>query len=364
VITEAADGRPEVRERLVRMANECLRIRGDKKELELARKELRRNSKILDSEHYFNILLLNPRIELEAGTGTRAIGLDVTERRPLSNLYYMRDQQAVTDLGVFMSRLAKPQRRRESTLTKFLWETLGTRVVHETQEPGTFEGGDFMPMKDFALLGVGDRTNQAGVQQMLRFGLRFDEVGVVHQPNHPLIPSNKTDSMINMHLDTYFNVASSGVVVASELLLKRAKVEVYHREGGRSYKKENEQTNLHDFMKAKGFNIVDINTLEQMCYASNFLCVRDGTILAVEVDRVVKNVLANLISKATQDPGTYGKLLEQARREYQELRSEGQFFPHKKEIYQHGIDAYPIILEHSTGGYGGAHCMTCSLKRG
>ena len=362
-ILQAADRESEVRERLIKAAHESVKFTGDTAEVSRAKKKLEDNEKVLDSGHFFNVLLLNPLVDLEAGKGVRAINLHITENEPLANLYFMRDQQAVTDKGIFLSRMSKPQRRRETLLTRFLWETLGAKIAHATQEPGTFEGGDFIPMKDFALVGTGDRTNRSGVEQMLQSGLGFDEVGVVHQPSHPLILGEQRDPMIAMHLDTYFNVASSSVAVGSELLLKRAKVEVYHRQGTGVYKKEKEETNLHDFIKGKGFNIIDITTLEQMSYASNFLCIKDGTILAVEVDRTVKNVLNNLASEASANPERYGKLLEQAKKDYQTLKNEGQFFPFKKEIYQHDIDAYPIILENLTGGYGGAHCMTCALER-
>jgi arginine deiminase len=362
-ILQAADRESEVRERLIKAAHESVKFTGDTAEVSRAKKDLEDNAKVLDSGHFFNVLLLNPLIDLEAGKGVRAIHLHVTENEPLANLYFMRDQQAVTDKGIFLSRMSKPQRRRETLLTRFLWETFGAKIAHATQEPGTFEGGDFIPMKDFALVGTGDRTNRSGVEQMLQSGLGFDEVGVVHQPSHPLVPGEQRDPMIDMHLDTYFNVASSGVVVGSELLLKRAKVEVYHRQGAGVYEKEKEETNLHDFVKGKGFDIINITTLEQMSYASNFLCIKDGTILAVEVDRIVKNVLKNLASQASANPERYGKLLEQAKKDYQTLKNEGQFFPFKKEIYQHDIDAYPIILENLTGGYGGAHCMTCALER-
>jgi arginine deiminase len=363
-ILEAADRKSEVREHLIKAAHESIKFKGDAAEVPRAKKELKDNAKVLDSGHFFNVLLLNPLVDLEAGKGIRAIHLHVTENEPLANLYFMRDQQAVTDKGIFLSRMSKPQRRRETLLTRFLWETLGAKITHATQKPGTFEGGDFIPMKDFALVGTGDRTDRSGVKQMLQSGLGFDEVDVVHQPSHPLIPGEQRDPMIDMHLDTYFNVASSSVVVGSELLLKRAKIEVYHRQGTGVYKKEKEETNLHDFIKGKGFDIINITTLEQMSYASNFLCIKDGTILAVEVDRIVKNVLKNLASEASANPERYGKLLEQAKKDYQTLKNEGQFFPFKKEIYQHDIDAYPIILENLTGGYGGAHCMTCALERG
>ena len=63
------------------------------------------------------------------------------------------------------------------------------------------------------MIGIGDRTNIEGIEQILENGVGYSEIGLVHQPKHPLIPHGKTDLMMNMHLDTYFNVASDGVVV-------------------------------------------------------------------------------------------------------------------------------------------------------
>jgi arginine deiminase len=176
-ILDQADRNPEVRDRLVKMAYESLNLQGPEKEIEAAKKEMQRNAESLDSAHFFNILLLHPLIEIQPEKGTRSIHLHIAEREPLSNLYFMRDQQATTDKGIFLSRMSKPQRRREPVVTKFLWDLLGAKVVHVTEEPGTIEGGEFIPMKDFALLGTGDRTNRSGVEQMLQSGVGFDEVG-------------------------------------------------------------------------------------------------------------------------------------------------------------------------------------------
>ena len=360
-ITALADKSPSVRDELINLALENLTYSGDPREVNRAKYEAEKNRKVLDSDYYFKTVLLNPQVELESGIGTRMIRLHVTENEPLSNLYFMRDQQAVTDKGIVLSRMSTPQRRRETQLTKFLWNNLKMPIACEIKKPGTFEGGDFLPMKEFALIGVGDRTNMAGVEQLLRYGLGYDEVGLVHKPKHPLIPIN--DSMMNMHLDTYFNVASDGVAVGCELLLKNAEVEIYHREGQGEYVKSLEDINLHDYMLSKGFEIINITTLEYLAYASNFLCVKNGTIVSVEVDRVVKDILKFLNEKAAADSENYGKLLTQAMKDYKYLREKGQFFPHKKEVYQNDIDAYPLNLINLTGGYGGAHCMTCALKR-
>jgi arginine deiminase len=362
-IMEAAERDSVIREKLVSIAHKTIGVVGDKKDVELARTELEKNKDILDSGHYFDVLLLNPQIEMESEKGTRMIHLNVTERQPLSNIYFMRDQQAVTDKGIFLSRMSKPQRRMETTVTKLLWDVLGADVVHEVTDPGTFEGGDFIPLKDFALVGVGDRTNESGIQQLLKYGVGFDEVGVVHQPNHPLIPSDEADPMIDMHLDTYFNIASKGVAIGLKPLLEVAKVDVYKRTNPGEYKKEEESTDLLSYITGKGFDVVGITTLEQLSYASNFLTIRDGTILAVEVERDIKDVLYNLQIKAKAEPGRYGTLLTQAEKDYEFLKNESEFFPHKREIYQHGIDAYPMVLKNLTGGYGAAHCMTAALER-
>jgi arginine deiminase len=350
------------RYKLINLARSSTSFAGNDSDIDMARQEMETNSKKLDSEHFFNTILLNPCIELDPRTATRRINLQVTEREPLSNIYFMRDQQIVTDKGLVLARMSKPQRRREPQLTKLLWDMLGEPLIYEIKGPGTFEGGDFIPMGNFALMGRGDRTNNHGVEQMLQYGVGFDEVGVVQQPNHPLIPPHKKDPMMNMHLDNYFNVVSKGVAVGSKPLLISTYVDIYHRNSD-GYRKSAQKMNLHEYMISKGFDIIDITTLEQMAYAANLLCINDGTILTVEVERIVKDVMEKLKFKAESDPEMYGKLFTQVKKDYKHLRDEGQFFPHKKEIYQHDIDAYSLNLTNLTGGYGGAHCMTCALKR-
>jgi len=354
--------KPRYQNKLVELAKNSILFTGNDQEVKLARQEMESNSTVLGPEHYFNTILLNPSIELEPRMTTRMINLHITEREPLSNLYFMRDQQTVTDKGIVLSRMSKPQRRREPLLTGLLWEMLNEPPIYEIQGPGTFEGGDYMPLGEFALIGMGDRSNENGVKQMLQHCLEFDEVGVVHQPIHPLIPPDKSDPMLNMHLDNYFNLVSKEMVVGSLIVLEATKVDIYHRTS-EGYQKAPERMNLREYVQSKGFDIINITTLEQMAYAANLLCIKDGTILAVEVERIVKDVVNKLKFKAKTDPERYNKFYTQIRKDYRNLRHEGQFFPHKKEIYQHDIEAYPLNLINLTGGYGGAHCMTCALKR-
>lgn len=348
-------------ERIRDFAAYVVKFRGPKREVERARREFMSSLEGFDEETIFNILVLQPSFFLESSRKYRTVLPRVVLEVPLANLFFMRDQQAVTDMGIFIGRLAKPQRRLETVLTGTLLELMGLEIIYRVKDPGTFEGGDFMPAMKFALIGTGERTNTNGAKQVMKHCLGFDEVAIVHQPNHPLIPDKKRDPMINMHLDTYFNFASSDVAVGCVPLLKLAKVEVYRRRG--EYQKE-ERTNLFDYINSKGFRIVNITTLEQMCYASNFLCLREGKILCIDTYRVAKNVLRKLELKASVDKYRYGVLLEQARKEYEELKTKKNFFPMKEELSNLGVKVEIVRLDEITGGYGGAHCMTATISRG
>jgi arginine deiminase len=282
---------------------------------------------------------------------------------PLANLFFMRDQQVASDLGLIVGRMSKPQRRMEPDITSTILEMAGAKIVNRVKAPGTFEGGDFIPAGKIAMIGIGDRTNLNGASQVLRRGTNFEEVAMIHQPAHPLIPGDEPDPMINMHLDTYLNFPGKNIAVGCIPLLKRAKVEVYQRSSLGHYKKMSKTPNLYEYLMGHRFTIVPITTLEQMCYASNFLCVKDHSILAIEVEKVVKKVLRNLEAKALADPHRYRALLDEARKDLTRLKQSDQFFPHKREFQELSIDVTSLQLQEITGGYGGIRCMTCVLNR-
>ena len=362
-LMDIAEKDNSVKSALIDMALSVLHFDGVEAEVNEAKAQLKENIDLYDMNHFIDILLMRPEVHLKSARGASAMHMKITSNDPLSNLYFMRDQQATTDRGIFMSRMSKPQRRHEPEVTKLVWKAMNLPIAGEGKGNATIEGGDFIPMKDFALLGNGDRTNDEGVKQMLESGVGFDEVAVVHQPLHPLIPGDQPDPMIDMHVDTYFNVASSSTVIGSELLLNNAKVDVYYKEEMGNYKKSGTHTNLHDYIKSKGFNIVSLSTLEQMSYSSNFLCIKDGTILAIDSARIIKSVLNDLVYKAKENPSRYGALLDEVKKEYSQFTGAGGVFPYKKEMYENGIDAYVLNLENITGGYGGAHCMTAAIER-
>ncbi len=351
------------RRKLIDRSLEMVKFEGRREDIDRSYGRLEKNVEEMDPEFFFDVLLLNPTVRMKKGKGVRVILPYVTEKVPLSNLCFTRDQQALGDRGLIIGRMSKPQRRRETLVTGLVLEALGVKIAGRVDGRGTFEGGDFIPAKEFAIIGMGDRTNRNGVLQVLEKGLGFDEVAVVHQPTHPLAGSPKPDPMITMHLDTYFNIAGDGIAVGCRPLLERAKVEVYHRRSPGEYASSGSGGNLYEYMRKKDFHIIDISTLEQLCFASNFLTIKDNTILAIEVDRLVEKVLKNLQARATADPARYKSLYVLGLREAERLRSEGGFFPHRREVYYHDIEAIPIVLQNITGGYGGAHCLTCPLTR-
>src|SRR5947199_10548704 len=180
--------------------------------------------------------------------------------------------------------MSKPQRRMEPDITSNILEMVGTKVVNRVKAPRTFEGGDFIAAGKVAMIGIGDRTNLNGASQVLRRGTNFEEVAVIHQPAHPLIPGDEPDPMINMHLDTYLNFPGKNIAVGCIPLLKRARVEVYQRSSLGHYKRMSKTPKLYEYLMDDTVTIVTITTLEQICYASNFLCVKDHSILAIEYE--------------------------------------------------------------------------------
>ena len=354
---------PEFLDRVRRQVLGLVRYTGPRAMVAQARAALRRNLDEFDGETLFRILVLRPSVHLAREPGERGILPKVTLDTPLANLYFLRDQQALSANGFVLGRMSKPQRRAEPFLTGALLRVWGADVAAEVRAPGTFEGGDFMPLGEFALLGEGDRTNASAVRQILAAPLGFDEVGVVHQPAHPAIPGDRPDPMVDMHLDTYLNVAGPRLAVGCEVLLRAARVDVYRRDGRGRMRRDATRRSLLDFLREKRFEIVPLTTLEQMCYATNFLCLRDRRILVVEVEREVERVLAGLATSAARDPHRYRALLSLVRRERADLAEGRGFFPHTAALRDRGIAVVPLSLQEITGGYGGAHCMTCVTER-
>ncbi len=300
-------------------------------------------------------LLLIAKLKPEARSSNGRLNFVINE--PLSNLYFMRDQQITTPEGIIIGRMAKRQRSFETEITKLFFDALGIKYKTPTYGNGRLEGGDFIPCGSFALMGIGDRTNIEGVKAVMKSLHEFDEVAVVKQPKHPLM-LNSFDPMVDMHLDTYFNIIGNGIAVGQLNLIKKARIEVFRNKDDLGWQ-IGERTDLYSYMLEKGFSVIGLSMLEQASFGSNLLCLRDKKIISVDCGTTAKKVVKAFAEMAATDK-SYKLISRELKNEY----SKGMYnFPSNKIIRDYGIDDIKLDLSNLTGGYGGAHCMSCIIRR-
>jgi arginine deiminase len=137
---------------------------------------------------------------------------------PIPNLFFMRDPQIVLGDRVIVSAMATQARRRESLLSKYVFENHAhfrdmdpfwvDFMANEPERPmsrrtPTLEGGDVLvPRRDLLLVGVTERTNKAGVRGLIS-ALRKANAGV-----KTVIIVEIPRQRSFMHLDTIFTFIS------------------------------------------------------------------------------------------------------------------------------------------------------------
>ena len=354
-IMKKADSDDTFRKALEQKVLSLVRFYGNIESAEAAQAELEKNLSILDSSTLFKIMTLEPAIDLKLDVAEGLEYPTVYSNLPLANLYFMRDQQAVAPGGVLVGNMKRKQRMREPEITEFvLREAFKEKNLHRITGNGIFEGGDYMPANDFCLIGIGSRTNLDGALQALSSGyLDYGEVAIVENPIYNFMENLPKDPMVNMHLDTYFNIAGDGIAVGSEELMKKAKVSVYPG------KMEDElkpllETTLYEYLKSRDFNFINLGVSEQLSYSSNFLTVANRRIVTVNVS----NVLQRLLKEHVFPDNVEREVVKDM-----EKKGKENLFPNRKEIKDLGIENITVNLSELTGGYGGAHCMTAALER-
>jgi arginine deiminase len=134
---------------------------------------------------------------------------------PVPNLFFMRDPQVVIGSGVVISSMATQARRRESLLSKYVFEHHKrfrgqdpfwvdfTETAPKKRNAPTLEGGDILvARRDVLLIGLTERTNNAGIKTLLQ-ALQESESGV---RTVLIVELPKQRSF--MHLDTVFTFTS------------------------------------------------------------------------------------------------------------------------------------------------------------
>ncbi len=349
LIIERAKNNNEFKKLLENVALNYIKYEGDGKAEENFSK-IKKDIEKLDPNTLFDIILLNPTVLSHEALGTNDTVIRILNEEPLANLYFTRDQAIITDKGAIIGRMSKRIRARETEVIKLVFQALSEKPLKEISEPAFLEGGDYMPFKDFAIFGTGDRTSISGIMQAIDF-TDFNEVVIAYNPEI----EETEDYMLTMHLDMYLNTPREGVVISNSAFLNKTLAHVYERkESGFTLK---ERTNLLDFFKRKGFRIIEIDLAEQLSYATNFLTLENGKILSPKVENNMVNVMEYLERKG------YTKLLNEVKEEYARHVTNKDFFPNRRDIKEEGIDYEEIDVSELTGGFGGIHCMTMPIKR-
>jgi arginine deiminase len=269
-----------------------------------------------------DLIMLRPTVHISPNVNA----LDPTSRflarfdvAPANNAYYMRDPLVTTARGVAIGRLRLDVRQPENDIMALVLEQLGIRPLLRIQEPGTLEGGDFLPAGDVAFQGMGLLSDEDGVGQMLDAGAYGDvEVAVVR---------DMRAQMDEMHLDTYFAIYGPKLVGICEDRFGKdePEVDIYLPEEtvhGRRYSLQ-KTIPMIEYLQLKGFEVLTFTKEEQDDFAANGLLIAPMHYLA-----------------ASSMSDRYLRMLR-----------------------DHGVRVELLPFDALEGGYGGPHCSTQVLLR-
>ncbi|HBS48328.1 TPA: hypothetical protein DEO28_00595 [Candidatus Dependentiae bacterium] len=300
---------------------------------ETKEEQLKYKKNILSKVHpkdLVRIILEHPTIHLRNSTekNTKFVA-EPYQSYPLMNMHFLRDQQITTDKGVVLGKMNSVQRAHEVDVTEFAFNKLGIKPIYRVTGEGRLEGGDFIPVGDFALIGQGLRTNAEGVKQLFEndvFG--YAEVAVVKDP---------FKHQDQMHLDTYFNILGpkkglvdkirreKGLITRDDITRPiRPTVDVYKKNNLGKYECVQKDKDFFEYIEIeKGFNLIDIADSEQLNYGCNFLCIGNNKIVGV--------------------------------------KGVSETYPER--IKNSNVDATWLDFKNVTKSYGGPHCTTQVLHR-
>ena len=243
-----------------------------------------------------------------------------TDFLPMANLLFGRDQSNVVGDILLWSNMMHEIRRPEVDLwmiaTESLLANIKTTVVTGL---GSLEGGDTIVHRGNCFVGVGGRSNLAGVEQIAPsvLGAGFRMFAVYHPERDAGLREHQT----TMHLDTFYMPGPKNTaVVLMEEAHERTLLEVVENSNG--VRLEPRGT-FADYLLESGADIIPLTREQQLNYQANYVVLDE------------KSVMLTI----------YG---------------DGYL---KGEFEKRGVEVVDGDLSAITNGYGGAHCSLTPILR-
>jgi len=247
----------------------------------------------MSSKALVSIIIKQPTIYLKDGDNKNSLDeIMHYEIKPLTNLFFLRDQQIITDKGVVLGSMATTQRCEEKYVTELVFNNLNMPPIYKIgsnkkYSDATLEGGDYIPAGDVAYIGQGLRTNASAIKELLENKcLDFPEVAVIHGPQE----------MDQMHLDTWFNLAGKSLAITRYDTFESVKMDLYRKNVDDEYILDSEKLSFKDFIeKEKKYDVIEITPVEQDNFGTNFLTTRDREIITTcDISNYVSRLEDNL----------------------------------------------------------------------
>ena len=278
--------------------------------------------KLYTPNDLLRILIQRPEIRLKKSAINTGVEAEY-HLKPLMNLFYMRDQMVTTAKGIVIGRMNSSQRKYECDLVAFCLHKLGIEPLGRIEGEDAFlEGGDYLPMSDFAFINCGLRTTAAAIEQLMT----NDWLG----KDRLVVVQDRWKSQKQMHLDTFFNVVDQDLATlcSNRYEAKPGEeqyltVSIYQRGADRGYQLESDGQGFVDFLQSQGVEVLPIQPADEEHFANNFLCIEGREIVMVA----------------------------------------GQSEELKQQLQERGVTVHWAPLTNLTHGYGAAHCMTQIIGR-
>lgn len=256
--------------------------------------------------------------------------LSLSNKLPLSNIFYGRDQSQTLADRIVLSELKWDIRKPEVKIYKQALIELGYGNALVELEAGTVEGGDVVVFGDTCYIGVGARTTLTAVREICRkIGPLLEQHGIqlvaVINPEHAgesAVSAAPTDEHMHiMHLDMFWIPLHHHLVMAYGSEIDRRTVVRFTLNDGQIITED--LGGFRDFLNSRGIEILEVDKREQEDFATNLLNLGNRTVIMAlsRNERVIA------------------------------------------ELKRRGFKVMSADLNKLVSGYGAIHCLTAPVKR-